>query len=343
MAMSGAASPMVQQDVPKGKKVAEWALWTIATIAIMFGSAELLFGSIRGCAGVESCVEAFTFDIEKTQLNCYAIVGLSTAFILELVSLHFSYESAKPVLGLVNGLDNTFVPPVLLCVTLFVLILENMVFAFSDSPWFAAASAAGMPVYTSIYVEWLINVPILLVLAGSCALHRTVREVKRPLIITNVYIVFAWTAHFVLNYNLRWLLVCVTFVMYGVASKDMVAWAQAYKSEIDPDVSGIHLRQASTFGLIAFFGLYGVVYLSRLTGVLDHYQERVWYLCMNITTKLIMLMLFGGIRSSRYHDLIVNMLVNTHFSFRRQVAVLDPEAAGNGDEGQDLYKQLIEH
>ncbi|CAK9026956.1 Hypothetical protein SCF082_LOCUS17722 [Durusdinium trenchii] len=131
--------------------------------------------------------------------------------------------------------------------------------------------------------------------------------------------------------------------MYGVASKDMVAWAQAYKSEIDPDVSGIHLRQASTFGLIAFFGLYGVVYLSRLTGVLDHYQERVWYLCMNITTKLIMLMLFGGIRSSRYHDLIVNMLVNTHFSFRRQVAVLDPEAAGNGDEGQDLYKQLIEH
>eukprot|EP00913_Durusdinium_trenchii_P001446 g1339.t1 len=41
-----------------------------------------------------------------------------------------------------------------------------------------------MPVYTSIYVEWLINVPILLVLAGSCALHRTVREVKRPLIIT---------------------------------------------------------------------------------------------------------------------------------------------------------------
>ncbi|CAK9059828.1 unnamed protein product [Durusdinium trenchii] len=50
--------------------------------------------------------------------------------------------------------------------------------------------------------------------------------------------------------------------------------------------------QASTFGLIAFFGLYGVVYLSRLTGVLDHYQERVWYLCMNITTKLIMLMLF---------------------------------------------------
>eukprot|EP00435_Cladocopium_sp_Y103_P049187 s84_g14.t1 len=136
------------------------------------------------------------------------------------------------------------------------------------------------------------------------------------------------SAHFISYSPLRWSLVIATFFMYFCASKDMVSWAQAYKNDTDPDVSGTHLRQASTLGLVAFFGLYGLVYLCRLTNVINDYEERVWYLCMNITTKLIMLMLFGGIRSSRYHDLIVNMLVNTHFSFRRQVAVMDPEHAG---------------
>ena len=53
----------------------------------------------------------------------------------------------------------------------------------------------------------------------------------------------------------------------------------------------------------------------------------------------------------KYHDLIVNMLVNTHFSFRRQVAVMDSEQ-GNADSAghgisrvlalEELYKHLIE-
>lgn len=339
--MSGMSNgTLVHQAMPKGKDALRWALITGATVMIMIFMIVLCFGSIRGCHKVQSCVVAFEAESVKTQLNGYAIVGLSTAFVLELVSLHFSYESARPVLGLVNGLDNTFMPPVLLCVTLFVLILENLIFFFSSTPWFANASAAGLPVYTAIYVEWLINVPILLVLAGCCALNRSTDEVARPLLVTNIYIVFAWSAHFISDSSLRWSLVFATFFMYFCASKDMISWAQAYKNDTDPDVSGTHLRQASTLGLVAFFGLYGLVYLSRLNNVINDYEERVWYLCMNITTKLIMLMLFGGIRSSRYHDLIVNMLVNTHFSFRRQVAVMDPEHAGNGDE--DLYKQLIE-
>ena len=61
--------------------------------------------------------------------------------------------------------------------------------------------SAGLPVYSSIYVafwlqtigsstqqlpaqEWLINVPILLVLAGTCALNRSTEEVARPLLVT---------------------------------------------------------------------------------------------------------------------------------------------------------------
>ncbi|CAE7947545.1 mask, partial [Symbiodinium sp. KB8] len=106
-------------------------------------------------------------------------------------------------LGLINGLDNTFMPPVLLCVTLFVLVLENLVFVCSTSPWAVTASAGGEPVYTSIYCEWLVNVPILLVLAGNCALDRPSGEISRPLLVTNIYIVFAWTAHFIPSPFLR--------------------------------------------------------------------------------------------------------------------------------------------
>jgi len=337
------SSPMPQPNMkagpPTNSEIVRWAGATIVAVALAYFFTDTFISPIRGCTEVPSCQEEFDKVKGLTSLNGYALCGLLTALVLEAVSLHFSYESARPVLGLINGLDNTFMPPVLLCITLFVLVLENLVFVCSASPWAVAASVDGAPVYTSIYCEWLVNVPILLVLAGNCALDRPSGEISRPLLVTNIYIVFAWTAHFIPSPFLRWTLVGVTFFMYGWASKDMVKWASSFREDVDPDVSGSHLRYASALGLIAIFGAYGIVYLSRLVGALTSYEEKVWYLCMNIGRKLIMLMLFGGIRSSRYHDLIVNMLVNTHFSFRRQVAVMD---APDGNGEQAMYKQLIE-
>ena len=103
--------------------------------------------------------------------------------------------------------------------------------------------------------EWLINVPILhlvrlwdplwqprLVLAGCCALNRSVEEVSKPLVVTNIYIIFAWMAHFISDFTIRWSLVSVTFLMYAWASKDMVAWAQAYTSNAEAEAWGGYLR-----------------------------------------------------------------------------------------------------
>eukprot|EP00435_Cladocopium_sp_Y103_P052675 s84_g16.t1 len=182
--LCGAVAPHVADLACAGSESSVLQCPMAVTDDVFCAPEESVVLSCSGCHKVQSCVVAFEMENVKTQLNGYAIVGLSTAFVLELVSLHFSYESARPVLGLVNGLDNTFMPPVLLCVTLFVLILENLIFFFSSTPWFANASAAGLPVYTSIYVEWLINVPILLVLAGCCALNRSSDEVARPLLVT---------------------------------------------------------------------------------------------------------------------------------------------------------------
>jgi len=334
-------TPSIKAGPPSSTEITSWAAVTLATIAGVYFIVDSFIAPIRGCTEVPACTEDFDKVAGLTTFNGYAICGLTTALVLEVVSLHFSYESARPVLGLINGLDNTFMPPVLLCISLFVLVLENLVFLSSSTPWLAHAGTGGRPVYTSIYCEWLINVPILLVLAGACALDRPSGQIARPLLVTNIYIVFAWSAHFIPDPFLRWLVVGVTFFMYGWASRDMVRWAASYRDDVDPDVSGSHLRYASAMGLIVIFGAYGIVYLCRLTDTISSYHERVWYLGMNIGSKVLMLMLFGGIRSSRYHDLIVNMLVNTHFSFRRQVAVMDgPDALGNGSGA--MYKPLVE-
>ena len=44
------------------------------------------------------------------------------------------------------------------------------------------------------YAEWLINVPVLIFLAGQVSLGRPATEVAEPLLITNVYIVLAWAS-----------------------------------------------------------------------------------------------------------------------------------------------------
>ena len=43
-------------------------------------------------------------------------------------------------------------------------------------------------------LRWCINVPILFLLSGHCSLGRPVKEISRPLMVTNVYIIFSWMA-----------------------------------------------------------------------------------------------------------------------------------------------------
>ena len=86
--------------------------------------------------------------------------------------------------------------------------------------------------------------PILLVLAGCCALNQSAEEVSKPLIITNIYIIFAWMAHFIGDFFIRWSLVSATFLMYAWASKDMVAWARAYSDNAEAEAWGGNLRSS---------------------------------------------------------------------------------------------------
>jgi len=222
---------------------------------------------------------------------------------------------------LIPNIRESLLPSALLCTTFFVLLIENLILVIGDVPWFAHAANLGdadldqEPVYTVFYAEWLINVPILLVLAGSIALVRPIEEVAEPLIVTNVYIVFAWVAHFISNAPLRYIVVAVAFLMYFRASWTMCLWVKRWRA--DHPEGHLLGRPVLSFALIVVFGIYGLVYLARLHGIVNFREERLFFVIMDSATKLCASMILAGIRASEFQEVLLSMLANTQTSFKR--------------------------
>lgn len=172
--------------------------------------------------------------------------------------------------------------------------------------------------YTITYVEWLFNVPILLTLAGKCALGNSFQDIARPIVVTNVYIILSWMAYFVANPLARWMLVALAFSMYAFASVDMVGWVQKFRRECKNVSSTTYLKPYLTFGLIAIFGVYGLVYVAAMLSLITRFQERMFYSSADIASKITMSIAFGGIRASEYHELLITYLVNSNLPFKRQ-------------------------
>jgi len=284
--------------------------------------AAMLLVMPTSCSDVWACSKMC--EVAWNALSRYVVCALLTALGLEVVALRLTWKSAQPLVGMVRGVEHTFFPPLLLCVTFLVLILENLAIC---ALWFVHAGAPGVgaatgrPVYSAVYVEWLINVPILLVLTGGCALGRPLSEVSRPLAVTNFYIILAWSAHFVEWALMRWLAILVAFAMYGWASMDMAKWVVKFRDSSRDDLPARGLRVGLSVGLIWSFFIYGVVYLSGQLGWISSPMEVSSYIVMNVGVKLVILLAFVGIRSSQFYDLLVSLLVNKSSPFARQVAV----------------------
>ena len=78
-------------------------------------------------------------------------------------------------------------------------------------------------------------------------------------------------------------------------------------------------RPLLSFVLIIVFGIYGLVYLGRLHGLVSYRNERIFFTTMNFTTKLFASMTLAGIRSSEFQEVLLTMLANTQTSFKRAV------------------------
>jgi len=313
-----------------GRVVASPVAWVAITLAAAIAS----FAVVRP----KVCKEVSNCDINQgsilNDLNHYAVAGLSTVFLNEVGSIWLAYRSSKPLAALIDGLMLVLLPSYLLCSAFFVLILENCLLPI---PWLTHSALYGdTPVYTVIYLEWLINVPILIVLGGKCALGRSLDSVAGPVLISNLYIILSWSANFMSDGRLRWTAISLSFSMYGWASYYMGRWANEFRLNASISTPGRNLKPALVVALIVLFGIYGCVYLAKATGTISAEMERMLYTIMNIGSKLGMSIAFASIKVSAYNDMLVSLLVNTHIPFRRQSAM------NSGDTEVALHQPFLD-
>ncbi|CAE8589599.1 unnamed protein product [Polarella glacialis] len=261
-----------------------WAAVTVVTALL----AQLLIRPTR-CCDVQACAASHAGI--PTDYNINAAWGLSMVLLYELTILASTrwFEMVEMRM-LVPEARSQFLPSLLMSIMLFILIIEMVIFATSSRAWFvhAVPSSAGplisdRPVYTITYVEWLAIVPQLLCVAGYCALGRPLRELTRPVIVTNIYIVSAWMAQLVAGAPLRWALVAVTFALYGWASWDVALWARAYFAAPPPEnLPGRLLRPCLALGVNATFAVNAMVYLAAICGAITKIIKKITKILLNL-------------------------------------------------------------
>lgn len=187
--------------------------WVLVTAVVIVLCAALT-GPVL-CRDSVQCTEDHLHDQDLRLYSALISSALAAVLLQETASVVFTHQAARRAVDLIPDIKESLIPSCLLCATFIVLIVENLALVIGDVPWFAHAASldredlTAQPVYTVFYAEWLINVPILLVLAGSISLGRPPSEIGEPLLITNVYIVLAWMAHFIPNVPLRYIVVSV--------------------------------------------------------------------------------------------------------------------------------------
>lgn len=121
--------------------------------------------------------------------------------------------------------------------------------------------------------RWVINVPILFLLSGHCALGRPLKEIAQPLMVTNIYITFCWMALVTSSGYVKWALIVASLCMYGWASMDMMRWSSEFHRTAPADLPSRSVRPWLSNGLIIHFQVYAAIYLSSTLGVFNADQE----------------------------------------------------------------------
>lgn len=272
------------------------------------------------------CLEQLTSY--PSQDHVIAASMLFLMLIFELVSLLATYLGAKSAQAIVPQLRSRTVPSCLLSIMFAVLLVEQVMFTNGSWIWAHVMPssdgliAQGRPVYTAQFAEWCINVPIMLLLAGWCALGRPLKEVSAPLVVTNVYVIFCWAAGTTKIGMLKWTLISTSLAMYAWSSREMLRWVSAYERSAPTDLPGRAIRPLLSSGLVAYLLLYGVVYLSSAAGVMDAHVERKSFLVLTIGSKIAYCVAFVIIRADEYHQILTGVLRKVGVSNIAMVSIL---------------------
>ena len=147
------------------------ATWVLVTLVVI-----ILCGALAGpvvCKESAKCTEDHLKDQDLRFYSALIAAALASVLMQELASVILTNQAASRAVELIPDVKDSLIPSMLLCTTFIVLLVENLAFVIGEVPWYVHAANLGredldgQPVYSVFYAEWVINVPILLILAGS--------------------------------------------------------------------------------------------------------------------------------------------------------------------------------
>eukprot|EP00913_Durusdinium_trenchii_P019721 g18539.t1 len=190
----------------------------------------------------------------------------------------------------------------LLCAILASLSSVEAYLATSELP---LVHLGTVPVYSIRYLEWLVDVPLLMILGKDE--RPGCYEALGPILVTNGYIVVSWCTLFIEDFAVRWAVISHTFLAYAWASERMIQWVKDFWKEAK-DVPCRGGRAASVILLIVVFGIYGVIYLLGCSGVISFATEHLGYTFMGFGCKVTLSILFASIRAYQTHQVLARLL-----------------------------------
>mmetsp|Transcript_36520 Transcript_36520/g.85563 ORF Transcript_36520/g.85563 Transcript_36520/m.85563 type:complete len:732 (+) Transcript_36520:55-2250(+) len=299
-------------------------LWIAVTVATWWVCWTL--------AGPQNCQDLQVCDKQMKAYPTYLHVVSSTALVAmsghEVCGLIATYMGARQTQELIPHLQSRVLPSFLLALMFGWLAVVERYFSLPEVNLAHVHSSgdglttSGRPVYTLRYIEWCINVPILFLLSGHCSLGRPLREVSRPLLVTNVYIILSWMATVTEYGVLKWLLIIAAFHMYGWASMDMIAWSRAFEKTAPPDLPSRRVRPWLSNGLIIHFQLFGAIYMASAVGAITAEREQVGYYLVTFGAKIAYCATFVFIRADEYHKTLTDVLRKVSVSNVGMISIL---------------------
>ncbi|CAE7253419.1 unnamed protein product [Symbiodinium pilosum] len=298
-----------------------WIAATLATWLVCW-----LVVSPVSCHEVPACSRHL-----KTYPGSWHVIScamLLTMVMYEVMSLVATYAGARQTQALIPHLKSKCLPTFLLALMFGVLASAERL--FSRAEWTVAhvmpsadgLTLAGRPVYTLQYMEWGINVPILLILAGYCSMGRPIQEISRPLVVTNIYVILCWAATATESSVLKWFLIVVSFAMYGWASVDMLNWCAAFERTAPADLPARSIRPLLSSGLVVHLLLYGVVYMAAVLGLISAHLERKSFFALTFGSKIAYSAAFVFIRADEYHKTLTDVLRKVSVSNVGMISIL---------------------
>eukprot|EP00928_Gymnodinium_smaydae_P027886 TRINITY_DN21420_c0_g1_i1.p1 TRINITY_DN21420_c0_g1~~TRINITY_DN21420_c0_g1_i1.p1 ORF type:complete len:712 (+),score=69.05 TRINITY_DN21420_c0_g1_i1:63-2198(+) len=253
----------------------------------------------------------------------------------ELTSLVRTWRGSAEVTELVEGLRSRALPSLLLSICFATLGISQWHYAISDelfvhaSPSLTSPSLggfnlniAGRPVYTAMYLEWMITVPCLLGLCGYCALGRPLQDMLAPIIATNVYILLCWAALLVDSVSLRLSLIGVSLLSFAWVSCLMMKWTSVFRSTAPADLPSRTIRPLLTEGIILLFCVYGLIFVMAATDSISCDVESMVFSFLNVGSKLGMSIAFVIVREDEYNVSLSKVLHNISHANLSMVSIL---------------------